>query len=121
MGKVRAATIAAALAAAPVAHAASWKPVGSSVDNRPYESIAQLMKSGLRNVHGFRVAAGPAGAKVGGEVMCLTGGIDSQSYTFGWTVGRTRVKVLKASGTCTVAAEATLRRGGSVTVTVWMR
>ena len=121
MGKVRAATIAAALAAAPVAHGASWKPVGSSVANRPYESIAQLMKSGLRNVHGFRVAAGPAGAKVGGEVMCLTGGIDSQSYTFGWTVGRTRVKVLKASGTCTVAAEATLRRGGSVTVTVWMR
>ena len=120
MGKVRAATIAAALAAVPAAQAASWQPVGSSADSRPYESIAQLMKSGLRNVHGFRVAAGPAGAKVGGEVMCLAGG-SVNSYTFAWTVGRTRVKVLKASGTCTVAAEATLKRGGSVTVTVWMR
>ena len=108
------------LAAAASAQAASWKLLGSQSDKRPYESIAQVLKTGVPNVHGVRVAASPAGAKVGGEVMCTVGSVVNSS-TFGYVVGRTRVRVLKATGTCTVAAEATLRRGGVVSVTVWVR
>ena len=122
MGKVPAAALAivALLAAAASAQAAAWKLLGSQSDKRPYESIAQVMKAGVANVHGVRVAASPAGAKVGGEVMCTVGSVVNSS-TFAYVVGRTRVRILKASGTCTVAAEATLLRGGTVTVTVWIR
>ena len=122
MGKVPAAAFAtvALLAAVASAQAASWKLLASQSDKRPYESIAQVMKTGVPNVHGVRVAASPAGAKVGGEVMCLVGGA-IKSSTFAYVVGRTRVRVLKANGTCTVAAEATLLRGGVVSVTVWVR
>ena len=122
MGKGMAAAFATAalLLAAPASQAAAWRLLGSQSDTRPYESIAQVMKSGVPGVHGVRVAAGPAGAKVGGEVMCLVGGA-IKSSTFGYVVGRTRVRVLKANGTCTVAAQATLLRGGTVTVTVWVR
>ncbi|HVM56773.1 MAG TPA: hypothetical protein VMT74_04850 [Gaiellaceae bacterium] len=60
------------------------------------------------------------GAKVGGEVRCTVGSA-IKSSTFGFVVGRTRVRVPKASGRCTVAAEATLVHGGVVTVTVWVR
>ena len=122
MGKGTAAALAtvALLAAAASAQAASWRILGSQSDKRPYESIAPLMKSGVPNVHGVRVAASPVGAKVGGEVMCTVGSA-IKSSTFGFVVGRKRVQVLKANGTCTVAAEATLMRGGTVTVTVWVR
>jgi len=122
MGKGTAAAFAtvALLAAASASEAASWKLLGSQSDRRPYESIAQVMKTGVPNVHGVRVAASPAGAKVGGEVMCTVGSA-IKSATFAYVVGRTRVRLLKANGTCTVAAQATLLRGGTVTVTVWVR